>query len=163
MSEETLSTGMRILVIDDDESIREGIATYLAVSGWEIAKADSGRQPFREFDRFSPDIILLDVHLPDMSGLDILDQIKAVSESTAAIMMSGAGTIDIAVNAMKKGAETFIQKPFTMSSLDAILKHVSKAIATRRELSVLRRNAQSRDQRFPGTSAAAKSLEQVIV
>jgi two-component system response regulator AtoC len=162
MSEAILTTGNRILIIDDEPAIREGIASYLAISGWEIAQADSGREAFRQFDRFSPDIILLDVHLPDMSGLEILDQIKAVSESTAAIMMSGAGTIDIAVDAMKKGAETFIQKPFAMSALEVILQHVSKEIATRRELSVLRRNAQSPSQRFPGTSAAAKSLEQVI-
>jgi DNA-binding NtrC family response regulator len=162
MSEGTRSVEKRILVIDDDNAIREGIAAYLDMSGWEVAQADSGREAFRQFDRFSPEIILLDVHLPDMSGLDILDQIKAVSESTAAIMMSGAGTIDIAVDAMKKGAETFIQKPFAMTALEVILQHVSKGVATRRELSVLRRNSQSRDQRFPGTSAAAKNLEQVI-
>jgi two-component system response regulator AtoC len=152
----------RILVIDDDEAIRSGVAAYLEHGGWEVATAGSGREAFRQFDRFAPGIVLADVHLDDVSGLDLLEQFKALAESTAVIMISGAGTIDIAVQAMKRGAETFLQKPFEMATLDAVLAHVEKTIATQRELALLRRVVASREQRFPGVSTAARALDELI-
>lgn len=157
-----MNVGPRILVIDDDAAVREGVATYLDHAGWEVATAGTGREAFQQFDRFAPGIVLVDVHLPDLSGLDLLEQFKAVAESTAVIMISGAGTIDIAVEAMKKGAETFLQKPFSMATLDAVLAHVAKAIDTQRELALLRRVVQSREQRFPGVSTGARTLDELI-
>lgn len=152
----------RIMIVDDDLDILDGLAGLLEHAGWQVTTASSGKDAFRTFDQAAPDVILLDVNLPDHSGLDILEHIKSRSESTAVIVMSGVGTIDIAVEAMKRGAETFLSKPYDFATLEVQLDRVSSMIETRRELEALRR-AQGRSPRtFPGVSKAAKELNEVI-
>ncbi|MGH9458619.1 MAG: sigma-54-dependent transcriptional regulator [Thermoanaerobaculia bacterium] len=154
----------RILLVDDDADILAGLGALLVHTGWEIESASSGREALRKFDAFGPDVVLLDVMLPDLSGLEVLEQIKAASELTAVVMMSGVGTIDQAVRAMKAGAETFVAKPVDFDTLEAILEQGSRIVETRRQLAVLRRSAASGagTKVFAGVSAAARTIDHLI-
>src|SRR5688572_31150042 len=110
----------RILIVDDDPQVSGGLAALLSEE-WDVRTAANGREAVVAFAEFSPDVALLDVRLPDTTGIDLLHQFKAYSESTPVIMMSGAGTLELVVESMKLGAETFLQKPFEYDVLLATI------------------------------------------
>jgi DNA-binding NtrC family response regulator len=151
----------RILIVDDDEQITEGLATLLMDRG-EVRTANTGRAALVAFAEFSPDVVLLDVTLPDTTGIDLLAQFKMYSETSAIIMMSGSGTLDRVVESMKLGAETFLQKPFDYETLTAVLEQVERMIGSRRELFALRRAEGKQVERLPGLSPAIAQLNDVL-
>jgi DNA-binding NtrC family response regulator len=150
----------RVLIVDDDPTILAGLAALLD-EDWEVRTASTGREAVVTFAEFSPDVVLLDVHLPDMAGIELLDQFKMYSETTAVIMMSGAGTHDGVVESMKLGAETFLQKPFDFATLSATLEQVRRMVATQRELLALRRGG-ANEERLPGLSRAITQLNEIV-
>ncbi|HEX2122904.1 MAG TPA: sigma-54 dependent transcriptional regulator [Thermoanaerobaculia bacterium] len=151
----------RILIVDDDEQVAAGLAALLG-DEWDVRVAATGRDAVLAFSEFSPDVILLDVMLPDTSGIDLLHQFKMYSETTAVIMMSGGGTLDRVIESMKLGAETFLQKPFDYDVLVATLAQVSRIISTRRELMALRRGGAGAADRLPGLSPAITQLNDIL-
>ena len=152
----------RILIIDDDVQIAAGLAALLQ-DEWDVRVADNGRNGIVAFGDFCPDVVLLDVQLPDITGMDVLHQFKMYSETTPVIMMSGFGTLQAAVDAMKLGAETFLQKPFDFETLSAALEQVSRMVETQRELYALRRDAASDAvDRIPGISSAVIRLNDIL-
>jgi DNA-binding NtrC family response regulator len=151
----------RILIVDDDEQVASGLAALLE-DEWEVRSAENGRQAVLAFAEFSPDVVLLDVGLPDTSGIDLLHQFKMYSETVAVIMMSGGGTLERVIESMKLGAETFLQKPFDYDVLTATLEQVSRIIATRRELMALRRGGAPNVERLPGISPAIAHLNEIL-
>src|SRR5260221_8980755 len=128
----------RLLIVDDDESVIAGL-TALLEDDYEIRSALTGRTALQKFGESSPDLVLLDVSLPDTSGLELLKQFKAYEESVPVIMMSGQGTLERVVAAMKSGAESFLHKPFAYDTLQLTLANLDRLIATRRELTTLPR------------------------
>src|ERR1041385_3393401 len=129
----------RLLIVDDDPSIVTGLQALLE-GEWEVQTAMNGRDARSTFAAFSPDVALLDVGLPDVSGLELLHDLKMYSEAVAVIMMSGVGTMDRVIESMRLGAETFLQKPFDYDSLQLTLANVKRMIATRRELQADRKS-----------------------
>jgi len=99
----------RVLLVDDDPSVAAGLTVLLEDMGWEVRHADTARRAYMEYSSWSPDAVMLDVELPDASGIEVLQQLKGYAEETPVIMMSGVGTVDRAVECMKHGAETFLQ------------------------------------------------------
>src|SRR5471030_1785271 len=93
-----------VLVIDDEESIRNSLRGVLTDEGFESAMASSGAQGIESLRAHHADVILLDIWMPDMDGLETLKQIKAEWPDQTVIMMSGHGTIETAVRATKMGA-----------------------------------------------------------
>ncbi|HEX9406816.1 MAG TPA: response regulator, partial [Thermoanaerobaculia bacterium] len=118
----------RVLIVDDDPSIVSGLSALLEESR-DVRSASSGREAIVAFGEFSPDVVLLDVQLPDMSGIDLLQHFKMYSEAVAVIMMSGVGTFERVVESVKLGAETFLQKPFDFDTLMLTLENVSRILA----------------------------------
>jgi DNA-binding NtrC family response regulator len=151
----------RILIVDDDEQISAGLEALLA-DEWEVRTAGDGRSAVVAFGEFSPDVVLLDVQLPDTTGIDLLHQFKMYSESTAVIMMSGGGSLDAVVESMRLGAETFLQKPFDLETLTAMLQQVQRMLASRRELMALRRGEAQHPERLPGISPAITYLNEIL-
>src|SRR4051812_1196205 len=90
----------RILIGDDGATIVAGLEALLS-DDWEVRTAGNGRDGIVAFGEFSPDVVLLDVELPDASGLDLLHQFKMYAETVEVVMMSGVGTFDRVVEAMK--------------------------------------------------------------
>jgi len=139
----------RVLIVDDDPQIVSGLSALLEEE-WDVRPAVTGREAIVSFAEFSPDAVLLDVNLPDASGIELLHQFKMYSETTPVIMMSGQGTYEAVIESMKLGAETFLQKPFDFGTLSAVLEQVKRMLATQRSLIALRRS-EANVERLPGT------------
>lgn len=155
------SVRQRLLIVDDDPNVVAGLEALL-VDEWDVKTAATAREARSVFAEFSPDVVLLDMMLPDGSGVDVLHDLKMYSEAVSVIMMSGVGTIDSVVESMKLGAETFLQKPFDYSLLSLTLEQVSRIVRTRRELIALRRGDSSDLDRLPGLSPAVQNLNQLL-
>jgi DNA-binding NtrC family response regulator len=151
----------RVLVVDDDEGIVAGLEALLS-DDWEVKTASTGREALVAFAELSPDVVLLDVNLPDYSGIDLLRQFKMYSEATPVIMMSGVGNLERVIETMKLGAETFLQKPFEYETLALTLEQVSRIVATHRELFALRRSEAQDADRLPGISPAMVQLNELL-
>ena len=146
----------RILVVDDDPQILSGLEALLSEE-WDVRVASTGKEALTTFADFSPDVVLLDVQLPDFSGIDLLHQFKMYSETAAVIMMSGVGNLERVIESMKLGAETFLQKPFDHDTLTLTLQQVSRIVETQHELIAFRRGEAKDVDRLPGTSASDRA------
>src|SRR5256886_16162321 len=102
----------RILVIDDESAIRDSLRMTLEYEGYEFFGAATGQEGLALVEREAPDLVLLDVKMPGMDGLEVLDRLRNMNESLPIVVISGHGTISTAVEATKKGAFDFIEKPF---------------------------------------------------
>lgn len=151
----------RVLVVDDDPQIVSGLEALLG-DEWDVRTASTGKDALTTFADFSPDVVLLDVQLPDYSGMDLLHQFKMYSETAAVIMMSGVGNLDRVIESMKLGAETFLQKPFDYDTLTLTLQQASRMAATQRELLALRRAETKEGDRLPGISPAITHLNEIL-
>ncbi|MCK5098338.1 MAG: sigma-54-dependent Fis family transcriptional regulator, partial [Desulfobacteraceae bacterium] len=118
-----------ILLIDDDESLRRVTEYNLSSGGFKVVTAQSGKQGLEYFETYSPDIVVSDVKLGDMNGIDLLEQIKKQSPDTPVIIITAFGSIEMAVQAMHKGAFNFITKPFDR---DTLILSCEKALELRR-------------------------------
>lgn len=106
----------RLLIVDDEKSVRETLREMLEYEGYEVVEADSGLQALDLFSQQSFDVVLCDIKMPGMDGMELLEKILQ-SYDIPVIMISGHGTIDTAVDAIKKGAFDFIIKPFDLNRL----------------------------------------------
>jgi DNA-binding NtrC family response regulator len=138
MNKETHSHA-RILVIDDEELIRQSIATYLEDSGFEVIQADDGPTGLRMAQARDPDVILLDLRMPEMDGLEVLAKVSTALAETPVIVVTGAGVLKDAMEAVRLGAFDFISKPIIDM---AMLEHAVCKAAERRRL--LRENRRYR-------------------
>ena len=103
--------GKKVLTVDDDEFVREILAAYLEDSGYEVLQAENGRLGLEIFRREAPDLVMLDLRMPEMDGLEVLGRITEESPDTPVILVSGMGTIGDAIKALKLGAWDYIAKP----------------------------------------------------
>ncbi|MDD2852025.1 MAG: sigma-54 dependent transcriptional regulator [Desulfuromonadaceae bacterium] len=118
----------KILVIDDDTSLRRVLEYNLQEAGYAVATAASGEDGVRLFDEVVPDLVITDMKMPGMDGMQVLANIKGRSPETLIIMITAFGTVDVAVEAMKTGAYDYITKPFNR---DELLLTVAKALQLR--------------------------------
>jgi DNA-binding NtrC family response regulator len=102
----------RILVVDDDEDIRILLSDRLEMYGYEVLNASDGQEALEKVDEMTPELVLLDIRLPILDGMEVLERIKLEHPETLVIMITAFGTVQLAVEAMRKGAYDFIEKPF---------------------------------------------------
>jgi len=114
----------KILIIDDEEEMCWALAKPLNKDGFEVFTATEGNAGFQVFKEQQPDLILLDIKIKDTSGLDILEQIRAVNKDIPVFIMTGYSTMDMAVEAMDKGATGFFTKPLKISNLLETVKEL---------------------------------------
>ena len=114
-----------VLVVDDEPEIRTSIHGILAEEGLRVLEAADGRQALDIIRRENPELVILDIWMPEIDGLQVLQEIKDASGTPAVVMISGHGNIETAVKATKLGAFDFIEKPF---SLDLLLRVVNRAL-----------------------------------
>ena len=113
----------RILVIDDDASVRESLKMILEYGGYECQLARSGHEGVDRVTRSSPDLVLLDVKMPGMDGLDVLRQIRSHQETVPVVMISGHGTVTTAVEATRLGAFDFLEKPLSTERVKITIRN----------------------------------------
>src|SRR5512147_973290 len=123
----------RVLVVDDEENLRLLVRTILRREGLEVEVASSGEQALALVETFGPDVILTDVRMPRMGGLDLLTTLKAKGNDAVVIVMSAYGNVDLAIEAMKAGAYDYLQKPFKAEEVVLTLRKAEEREALRRE------------------------------
>jgi FixJ family two-component response regulator len=130
-----------ILVIDDEQIMRDGCSRILSRDGWSVICADNGSQGLEEIKSRADkmDVILLDLMMPGMSGMEVLDHIRSLDPNLLVIVITGYATVESAVEAMKKGAYDFIPKPFTPDQLRIVVRRALERRTLQRETEFLRR------------------------
>src|SRR5947207_15255397 len=101
----------RILVVDDEAAIRDSLKMTLEYEGYEYVGAATGQEGLALVEREAPDLVLLDVKMPGMDGIEVLERLRNMNDALPIVVVSGHGTISTAVEATKKGAFDFIEKP----------------------------------------------------
>ncbi len=151
----------KILVIDDQKSIRNTLKDILEYEKHEVVLAENGPQGLELFDNDKFDIVLCDIKMPEMDGLEVLQKIMEKSSDTPVIMISGHGNIDTAVDAIKKGAYDFIEKPLDLNRLLVTMRNAVERKNLVTETKVLRRKV-SRTTDIIGESPAIQSVKELI-
>ncbi len=116
----------KILIIDDEKSILESLSSVLRDEGFSVSTARDGKEGLAKFERERPRVVLLDVWMPEMDGLEVLKQVREKDSEAVVIVISGHGTISTAVEAVKIGASDFLEKPL---SIDKVLEVITRALA----------------------------------
>jgi len=125
-----------LLLVDDDADVLRAIGEYFERIGYEVWREGTGEQAMETFQRVRPDVVLLDLHLPDSNGLVVLERLRR--EGGAVILLTGQGDIETAVKAMQLGAENFLTKPVDMTHLAAAIARVAEKARLSRQNARLR-------------------------
>src|SRR6516225_7540187 len=124
----------RLLIVDDDEELRDTLARRFARAGLSVTTAESGEESLAKLGRAEFDVALFDLHLPGMSGLDLLAHFKELQPEAEVLMLTAHGSIATAIEAMRRGAYDYLTKPFQLGDLDVHLeKAYEKVRLSRRE------------------------------
>jgi len=113
---------MRVLIVEDDKNLGKILQNELLGEGFDVGKTNLGREALERAETEEYDVVLLDLNLPDMNGLDVLKDFRAREVAVEVIILTGNGTVSAAVEAMKLGAYDFLTKPFDMEELKEVLK-----------------------------------------
>ncbi len=154
----------RILIIDDEKSIREVFGVLLGERGFLVEAAENGRQGLEKARAFGPDVVLLDMNLPDISGLEVLAGLRQARPEPGIVIVTAFGTIRNAVEATKLGASAYLEKPVDNEELLLSVSRILEVRDLRHEVESLRSELTSR-YRFSnivGTSARMNSVFQLM-
>ena len=113
-----------ILIVDDDDTMRLALSESLESCGYHIFAAENGAEALDVFKKKKFDLVITDMRMPGMTGIEVLQGVKLLSPDVPVILITAYGTVNTAVEAMKEGAAEFIMKPFSLDDLEAIVKHV---------------------------------------
>jgi DNA-binding NtrC family response regulator len=151
----------RILVVDDEPTQLELVGGFLRRQGFEVAEAASGRAAVARFKQEPFDLVLTDQRMPDLSGLDVLEAVRAASPDTAVVIMTAYGTIETAVSAVKAGAADYLAKPL---NLDELLHRIHQIQDRRRLLTENRelRAALAERHRVEGIIGESGPMQEVL-
>ena len=116
-----IKSGARVLVVEDEAQIRYALRRYLESNGYQVRDAEDGATALREFELFKPDVLLLDLMLPDMSGVDIVRELRH-THGTPIVVLSAMGDERTKVSALDEGADDYLTKPVGMEELLARLR-----------------------------------------
>ena len=138
----------RVLVVDDEENIRLVLSTLLRKQGYEVDTAESGEQALERIAANAPDVVLTDVRMPKMGGLDLLDKLTEMGNPATVIVMSAYGSVDLALDAMKRGAYDYVGKPFKPDEVVLALRKAEEREVLRRENRALRAQVHAEHTEF---------------
>jgi two-component system, NtrC family, response regulator AtoC len=155
---------IRLLVVDDEQSIRRLCMTIGTSLGFTCAEAESAEAAVARLDTEAPDLVLTDLKLPTQSGVELLKQIKALLPRTEVAIMTGHGSIESAVDAMKLGAYDYIEKPFRVEKMRLLLQRMAEKIrlVTENEFLRDRVNTEENLDGIIGTSANIQDVLRMI-
>lgn len=150
-----------ILLIDDDDSLRRVMEYNLQKEGYTVTAAASGDEGLQRFREASFDLVITDITMPGMSGIEVLEQVKAMSADTEVIVITAYGTIESAVEAMKKGAADYVTKPFNRDEFRIIVERTLRLRDLEQENRQLK--AELRDKyRFEGIIGTSPQITKVM-
>jgi DNA-binding NtrC family response regulator len=150
-----------ILIIDDERAIRKTLTEILGFEGYKIEEAADGEEGLKKFQAATYDVVLCDIKMPKVDGLEFLSKATGINPDVPIIMISGHGTIETAVEAVKKGAFDFISKPPDLNRLLITIRNAIDKNKLVKEAKVLKRRV-SKVQEMIGESAAIKKIKETI-
>jgi DNA-binding NtrC family response regulator len=150
-----------VLVVDDDRTIRETLADYFSALGYTSRTAATATEGRRAAAEHAPDVVLVDLRLPDASGLTLLEALRADDPELGVIMLTGHADVPTAVAAMRQGALDFLEKPVDLEALGAAVARAAELVRLRREVSHLRAR-RGEESAAPDVGGAVPSLERLI-
>ncbi|HEV2522027.1 MAG TPA: sigma-54 dependent transcriptional regulator [Candidatus Acidoferrales bacterium] len=157
----TDASRIRLLVVDDEQSIRRLCMTVGSSLGYLCSEAESAETALAQSPAIVPDIVVADLRLPNLSGADLLRQLKSRLPATEVVIMTGHGSIESAVEAMKLGAYDYIQKPFRVEELRMLLRRMEEKIRLVQENRVLRERVET-DQELDGIIGHSAKIREIL-
>jgi DNA-binding NtrC family response regulator len=145
-----------ILVVDDEPSNRSILAQVLGRAGYAVETADDGADALKQLDTFRPDLIVLDYMMPDVSGMDVLRELRKREDDTPVIMITAYGTVERAVEAMHEGAYDFITRPFKPEHITHVIRKALERQRLKRGVEILSEEVGERYQLVVGESVRMK-------
>jgi two-component system response regulator AtoC len=152
---------IRLLVVDDEQSIRRLCMTVGSSLDYICLEADSAEAALAQSPALAPDIVVADLRLPNLSGADLLRQLKSRLPATEVVIMTGHGSIESAVEAMKLGAYDYIQKPFRVEELRMLLRRMEEKVRLVQENRVLRERVET-DQELDGIIGESAKIREIL-
>lgn len=147
-----------VLIVDDEESIRESLKMILEHEGYEVLEAAGGHEALTKIKSKSPDAVMLDIKMPDIDGMEVLDRIAERGDHVPVMMITGHGDVSMAVDATRRGAFDFLEKPLER---ERVLLSLRNAVENRRLSQEVRRSVDGADPMI-GSAPAMKELRAVI-
>jgi DNA-binding NtrC family response regulator len=151
----------KILIIDDERAIRNTLSEILQHEGYKVDTAENGEDGFEKFKKNSYDVVLCDIKMPRMDGLEFLEKSREINPDVPLIMISGHGNIDTAVEAVKKGAYDYISKPPDLNRLLITIRNATDKTTLVTETKTLKRKI-SKVQEIIGESEPIKKIKETI-
>ena len=145
-----------ILLVDDDEAFRVVMAGELSHMGFDVTTAKNGQEALSQMGAGQPDVVLLDLQLPDISGMDVLKIAGEVSPGSEIIMLTGHGSLDTVIESIRMGAFDYVSKPCPLDELEVRIQRAVERQSLSRRTSVLERGLTPRD---PGEWIVGESPE----
>jgi DNA-binding NtrC family response regulator len=146
----------KILIADDEPSNRSILAQELAQRGFAVDTARGGKDALRRIESAPPDLLILDYMMPDMSGLEVLNELRKKGTETPVILITAYGSVDRAVEAMKAGAYDFITRPFDPDHMDLVVRKALERQTLKREVEMLSQEIRDRYHLIVGESPKMK-------
>ncbi len=161
MNETTANADIDLLLVDDDHELRSDIARYLSGHGYRVQQCADGEEALAQAERRAFDVAVLDLAMPGMSGLEVLQRLKARGAECEVVMLTGEGTIEIAVEAMKLGAREFLSKPISLRELDRLVRKACETGQLQRENQQLKAVIKQQQQRSPSMIGESTAMQEV--
>src|SRR5688572_16451002 len=157
--------GERILIVDDEPNARTALAQLLREDGYAVEMAADGFKALPQLDEFGPDLLLTDVHMPGMNGLELLRKARELDPEMAVVMMTAHGAVDGAVAAMRQGAADYLTKPINFEELGIVLDRALERRRLRREAGLLRErlSVRHRISSIIGTSPVLQRVFETVL
>ncbi len=152
----------RILVVDDEKIIRDGCEKVLSKEGWEVRTASSGVAGLEILQERPYDLLLLDLKMPGLSGMEVLQRVKELYPELLVVVITGYATVESAVEAMKAGAYDFISKPFLPDQLRIVARRALEKKALEWEAERLRREREKGLREIAGEKSKIKTIIQCM-
>ena len=152
----------KILVVDDEHLIRWSLEQNLKKQGYDVVTAGNGEDALRIAREEQPDLVLLDIQLPGISGIEVLEKLKELDEDILVIMVTAHGGLDIAVNAMRLGAYDYVSKPFNLDELSIIIRKSLETSDLKQEVARLRTETKQSAPNIIGDSRHMQYLMEVL-
>lgn len=122
-----------IYVVDDDDAVRDSLRFLLETNGYNVQTFASGEEFLEKYDPTLISILITDVRMPGMTGLQLQEELNARKVNIPIVFITGHGTVPMVVNTMKKGAVDFIEKPFNLTDIQEVISHLTKEAQARAE------------------------------
>ena len=151
---------VRILIVDDEELITDSLRQHFVEDGYSVDTAATGAEAIARFDQGGHHLAICDLQLPDMDGLEVMRHIKDTRPRTDVIVLTGYGTVPLAVEATKAGAFDFVQKPFDFEELELKVQHALSLRELRKENASMRRQLSTRSEYF-NIIGSAKQMQTI--